>query len=72
VPGGGGSSPDNDGTFWHCQTGRARQASTEDVALGYKQLLEVDRGWRDMKQILDLRPVYHRLEDRIRAHVLLC
>ena len=25
-----------------------------------------------MKQILDLRPVYHRREDRIRAHVLLC
>ena len=25
-----------------------------------------------MKQVLDLRPVYHRLEDRIRAHVLLC
>jgi len=25
-----------------------------------------------MKSILDLRPVYHRLEDRIRAHVLLC
>lgn len=46
--------------------------STEDVALGYKQLLEVERGWRDMKTTLDLRPVYHRLEDRIRAHVLLC
>jgi hypothetical protein len=46
--------------------------STEDIALGYKQLLEVERGWRDMKQVLDLRPVYHRLEDRIRAHVLLC
>jgi hypothetical protein len=27
---------------------------------------------RDMKQILDLRPVYHRLEQRIRAHVVLC
>ena len=39
-----------------------------DIALGYKQLLEVERGWRDMKQILDLRPVYHRLEERIRAH----
>jgi hypothetical protein len=25
-----------------------------------------------MKQVLDLRPVYHRLEERIRAHVLLC
>lgn len=46
--------------------------TSEDVALGYKQLLEVERGWRDMKQILDLRPVYHRLEDRIRAHVTLC
>jgi hypothetical protein len=46
--------------------------STEDIALGYKQLLEVERGWRDMKQVLDLRPIYHRLEDRIRAHVLLC
>jgi hypothetical protein len=46
--------------------------TAEDIALGYKQLLEVERGWRDMKQLLDLRPVYHRLEDRIRAHVLLC
>jgi Transposase DDE domain len=46
--------------------------SAADIALGYKQLLEVERGWRDMKQILDLRPVYHRLEERIRAHVLLC
>ncbi|MEU1569322.1 IS1634 family transposase [Streptomyces mirabilis] len=46
--------------------------SAEDIALGYKQLLEVERGWRDMKSIIDLRPVYHRLEDRIRAHVLLC
>jgi hypothetical protein len=44
----------------------------EDIALGYKQLLEVERGWRDMKQVIDLRPVYHRLEERIRAHVVLC
>ena len=46
--------------------------SAEDIATGYKQLLEVERGWRDMKQVIDLRPVYHRREDRIRAHVLLC
>src|SRR5664280_2065393 len=31
-----------------------------------------DRAWRDMKTTLDLRPVYHRREDRIRSHVLLC
>jgi len=46
--------------------------TAEDIAAGYKQLLEVERGWRDMKSVLDLRPVYHRLEERIRAHVLLC
>jgi hypothetical protein len=35
-------------------------------------LLEVERGWRDLKQVIDLRPVYHRNEERIRAHVVLC
>jgi transposase len=46
--------------------------STEDVALGYKQLLEVERAFRTLKTTLELRPLYHRLPDRIRAHVLLC
>ena len=46
--------------------------STQDIALGYKQLYEVERGWRSIKTTLDLRPVYHRLEERIRAHVILC
>jgi hypothetical protein len=46
--------------------------TAEDIAAGYKQLLEVERGWRDMKSVLDLRPTCHRLEERIRAHVLLC
>ena len=46
--------------------------SAEDIALGYKNLLEAERGFRDMKSTLDLRPVFHRLEPRIRAHVLLC
>jgi transposase len=44
--------------------------TAEDIALGYKQLLQVERGWRDMKQVIDLRPVYHRKEERIR--VILC
>jgi hypothetical protein len=43
-----------------------------EVALGYKQLVEVERAWRDMKTTLDLRPIFHRKEARIRSHVLLC
>ena len=42
----------------------------EDVARGYRSLQEVERGFRDLKQ-LDLRPVYHRRRDRIVAHVQL-
>lgn len=44
----------------------------EDIALGYKQLLEVERAFRTMKTTLDLRPVYHRKDQRIDAHVFLC
>ena len=46
--------------------------SAEDVALGYKNLQEAERGFRDLKSTLELRSVFHRLEPRIRAHVLLC
>jgi len=46
--------------------------STEDVVLGYKQLHEIERVNRDLKHTVDVRPVYHRRGDRIKAHVLLC
>jgi len=45
--------------------------SAADIAQGYKGLYEAERGWRDLKSTLDLRPVYHHREDRIRAHVQL-
>ena len=44
----------------------------DDLAAAYKQLLQVERGWRDLKGALGLRPVFHHREDRIRAHVQLC
>jgi len=44
----------------------------DDLAAAYKQLLQVERGWRDMKGALGPRPVFHYREDRIRAHVQLC
>ncbi len=46
--------------------------SAEDIALGYKQLLEVENAFRTLKSTLCLRPVYHSKDDRIRSHVLLC
>src|SRR5512137_950436 len=46
--------------------------SAQDIALGYKQLIEVERAFRTLKTTLELRPIYHRKEQRIRAHILLC
>ena len=46
--------------------------SAEDVALSYKQLMEAERSFRDLKGTMLLRPVFHRTDDRIRAHVLVC
>lgn len=46
--------------------------SPAEIAVGYKNLLKAERGFRDLKTGLLLRPVFHRLEPRIRGHVLIC
>ena len=46
--------------------------SIEDIVLGYKQLLIIERGFRTLKTELELRPVYHRKSERIRSHVFIC
>ncbi|MBA2309347.1 MAG: transposase [Pseudonocardiales bacterium] len=46
--------------------------SAADIAIGYKQLLEAERGFRDLKSTIELRPVYHHKDQRIQAHIQLC
>jgi len=51
----------------------ADQLDAAGVVLAYKNLAHVERDFRSIKvDDLDLRPVFHRLEDRVRAHVLIC
>jgi transposase len=45
---------------------------TEEIVKHYKELAEIERGWRALKSTLLLRPVYHWTEERIRAHVFIC
>ena len=43
------------------------------VVASYKSLSQVERAFRSIKTVdLKIRPIYHWLEDRVRAHVLLC
>src|SRR4029453_18871276 len=46
--------------------------TAEEIALGYKNLREAERSFRDLKTTLELRPVFHRLEHRIGAHIVVC
>ena len=51
----------------------ASQLDGPAVVTAYKNLKYVERDFRHIKSDdLDLRPVYHRLEERVRAHVLIC
>lgn len=51
----------------------AAQLDAVGVVSAYKNLSRVERDFRSIKACdLDLRPVFHRLDDRVRAHVLIC
>jgi hypothetical protein len=51
----------------------ASQLDGPAVVAAYKSLKYVERDFRSIKSDdLDLRPVFHRLEERVRAHVLIC
>ena len=51
----------------------ASQLDAPAVITAYKNLKYVERDFRSIKaDDLDLRPVFHRLEERVRAHVLIC
>jgi transposase len=51
----------------------ADQMSSADCVRNYKLLVHVERAFRSLKTIdLKIRPIHHRLADRVRAHILLC
>jgi transposase len=48
------------------------ELDSAEVVRSYKQLKEVERAFRSFKGPLEVRPIHHRLEERVRAHILLC
>ncbi|MCA1699272.1 MAG: IS1634 family transposase, partial [Actinobacteria bacterium] len=51
----------------------AQTLASADVVRSYKGLEQVESAFRSFKgPELEIRPIHHRLEDRVRAHVLLC
>ena len=40
-----------------------------DAVAGYKELSEVERAFRNLKDVIELRPLYHRSDRRVRRHI---
>src|SRR5713101_25345 len=52
---------------------KAEVLSSRQVVASYKSLSGVERAFRSLKTVdLHVRPIHHRLPDRVRAHILLC
>jgi transposase len=50
-----------------------KQMSAPEAVRSYKALSNVERAFRSMKTLdLEVRPIHHRLADRVRAHIFLC
>lgn len=45
---------------------------TAEVVASYRQLIEVERAFRVLKSVLELRPIYHHRDRRVEAHVFVC
>ena len=51
----------------------SQHLSAEDTVRSYKNLAQVERAFRTLKGVdLQIRPIHHRNEDRVRAHIFLC
>jgi transposase len=48
------------------------QLAATGIVRAYKQLKEAEKGFGGIKGPLEVRPIHHRLEDRVRAHLLIC
>jgi transposase len=64
---------DLDGIYVIRTNVKTEAMSGSEVVRSYKQLSNVERAFRSMRSVdLKVRPIHHRLADRVRAHVFLC
>jgi hypothetical protein len=61
-----------DGLYVIRTTLTADQLGAHAAVRAYKQLKLAERAFRTMKDTIEIRPIHHHLEDRVRAHIFLC
>lgn len=61
-----------DGKFFLKTNLSQDELDTAEVVRSYKQLQEVERAFRELKDFLKIRPIFHYTDARVKAHVLIC
>lgn len=62
-----------DGCYVITTTASIESLTTEQTVASYKNLMMVEKAFRNLKTVqLEIRPIYHKTDDRIRSHAFLC
>lgn len=61
-----------DGKFFLKTNVKAEVIPAAEVVKSYKQLQEVERSFRELKDFLKIRPIFHYDDERVKAHVFIC
>jgi transposase len=61
-----------DGKFFLKTNIDQRELPASEVVRSYKQLQQVERAFRELKDFLKIRPIFHYTDSRVKAHVFIC
>lgn len=56
----------------YCLMTNLKTASAKDLINAYRNRMEIERSFHQLKSFVEIRPIYHHNEDRIKAHVTVC
>lgn len=56
----------------YCLMTNLKTASPKDLIDAYRNRMEIERSFHQLKSFVEIRPIYHHNEDRIKAHVTVC
>jgi transposase len=52
--------------------GNTERLTTQELITTYKDLKKIEASFRTIKDVIELRPVYHRKDERVKGHVFIC
>ncbi len=61
-----------DGKFFLKTNIDEKELPTPEVVRSYKQLQQVERAFRELKDFLKIRPIFHYSDSRVKAHIFVC